>query len=129
MEKMTWVAKIKAALKGGDDAKLSRMNTRVDKYLKKQQDSRKDSISELREKLEDKQEEMTAFVNTVDFDKLSSDSVDAHATSYVKGVVARLQEIEQIETEIKSIEEDMAFLKKAEQTIYADYVAPVEEKK
>ena len=129
MEKMNWAAKIKAFLKGGDDQKLARMNNRIDKYLSKQQTSRKDSITDLKEKLEDKQEELTSFVNTVDFDKLSSDTVEAHATSYVRGVVTRLQEIEEIEDDIKSVEKEMDFFKKAEKVIYADYVPPVEEKK
>lgn len=123
MQKRTLVERVIAFLKGGDEAKLSRFDSKLSKYLDKQILMRKESIETLREKVIDANESVNDFILQVDTQSLNhTDSIDRYVVTYIKEVSAKLVIVEGLEADIKVQEEEIARFEKMGRLIYPEAV-------
>lgn len=121
MQKQSLVDRILAIISGGDKAKLSRFESKLNKYLDKQISMRRESIETLREKIIDGNEAINDAVTGVDVDKIgSTDGADRYVSDYVRKVSEKLAIVENLEADIKVQEEEIARFEKLKGLIYPE---------
>lgn len=119
MIKQSLKDRVLAFLKGGDEAKLSRFEGKLGKYLDKQISMRKESIETLKEKIVDANEVMGEAVINVDASRIgNTDSTETYVSSYVRNISEKLAVVEQLEADIKKQEEEIARFEKLREVIY-----------
>ena len=95
--------------KAGDEGKLKRFHSKAIKHLNDQVRIRKTEIEELHEKGVDLQEEYAEAVLSVDFDRISTtDNAKNYASSYVSGLMAYEDRIQEIDDSVEVLEEEIA---------------------
>lgn len=105
----TFAQKLFIYLKGGDDAKLLRFDTKLRKFLAKQQDARKDEIENLTEKLSDAKDSLNDTVLSVELDRIqNADAVESYCRDYTQKVLKSLDEIDELTEKIKTKQEEIA---------------------
>lgn len=127
MIKQSLKDRVLAFLKGGDEAKLSRFEGKLGKYLDKQISMRKESIETLKEKIVDANEVMGEAVINVDASRIgNTDSTETYVSSYVRNISEELTIVEQLEADIKKQEEEIARFEKLREVIYPTVAAQPE---
>lgn len=121
MQKLTFLERLIAHLKGGDESKLARFDSKLRKYFSKQISIRQDQIEKLREKISDADEELGDAVLQVDPSNIgTTDSTDSYVSKYVRNVSEKLTKTEDLEQQIKDVEEEVVRLEKMRTIIYPD---------
>lgn len=116
--KRTLAQKVLALIKGGDESKLIRFESKLDKQLNKQIDIRKDSIESLEEKIEDAKEALNDTILSVNFDKIqSSDNVESYCKEYIQNILAKQDIIEDFEIQLENEKHAIERLSKVKQAI------------
>lgn len=111
MSKKTLTEKVLAFLKGGDEAKLTRFENKLEKYFDKQIKTRQDNISSLQDKLVDATEELDETVLNVDLDKVNkTESAEDYCSVYVRAVKEKQDVINNLNAEIEILEEEIETL-------------------
>jgi uncharacterized phage infection (PIP) family protein YhgE len=99
---MTFVEKVLAYAKGGDEAKVVKFQSDVSKYLKKQIKEIKDETDELNDQLEDATNELNEAVVNVDLDRIqTTDARKGYVVSYVDLLESKEEQIRQFKSRIK----------------------------
>lgn len=124
MTKKTLVERIMAILKGGDEAKLARFESKLGKYFDKQIAMRREEIETLKDKISDAEEALNDTIVNVSVESINStDSVEGYCRTYVTSVDNKLKVIEDLEERIKAREEEITRLEKLRDRIYAEGAA------
>lgn len=119
MTKLSFVERAMAFLKGGDEAKLARLETKTGKYFKEQHSIRDRKIDKLREQIEDAQEAFNEAVPNIDLSAIAtSDGLDRYIPEYVAGLDRKLAAITELEDQIETLEAEKARLTQIESAIY-----------
>ena len=120
MKKQTLIEKALAYLKGGDEAKMSRFGSKLDKYFEKQKKVKQDKIENLVDKISDAKEELTEVVLKVDLESINkTESTESYCETYVRKVKSKMDLIDQLQAEVDALKEDINQLNALEQTIYS----------
>jgi hypothetical protein len=108
MKKVTLATRILAVLKGGDEAKLTRFESKLEKFYEKQIAKRKDAMESLRDSLVDAQDALQETVVSVDLDRIAtSTGAEDYCASYTKQVEAKMETIDTLEDKIKSLQDEI----------------------
>lgn len=128
MSKRSLASKVLAYLKGGDEAKLVRFESKLEKFFKKQIEMRKENITNLEEKIADAKEHLNEMILSVDLGKVNStDSAEGYVPDYVETLQAQQEVITDLEFEITTLKEEITSLENLKNTI--DAVTAAEESK
>jgi TPP-dependent trihydroxycyclohexane-1,2-dione (THcHDO) dehydratase len=120
MKKVSLATRVLALLKGGDESKLIRFESKVDKFFTKQIAMRKESIANLEEKIIDAQEALNDTVVGVDIDRVNTtEGADSYVTTYVRNVQAKEEVIANFEEQIAALEAEIAKFETTQATIYS----------
>lgn len=121
MEKTTLVSRVLAFLKGGDEAKLTRFSTKLEKYFSKQISMREEEIENLKEKITDAQEEMGEKVLNVDIERITStDNTENYVVDYVEKVAECSEKIADLEKNITYLQEEITTLRRIAVIIFPE---------
>lgn len=92
------VSKIMALLKIGDEGKLIRFESKLEKYLNKQITSFRDEMDNIDEKIVDAKEALNDAVLSVNTDSIqSADSVESYCVTYSNSLLRKLDEIDKLQ--------------------------------
>ena len=107
MSKLNFVERVKARIKGGEDASLMKLQVGTNKYLKKQIELIDDRIEDNSEKVVEKEEELNEYLETPNLNRINTSDArkqyikDEYVAGYDK-IVEDLDELkEAIETDLK----------------------------
>lgn len=121
MKKTTLTVRVMAFLKGGDEAKLVRFETRLQKYFKSQVDILEKEKEILNDKLSDAKEELNDYIPNIDIDKISkADGMDEYIKSYVGGLDEKQQTIDDLEETLNELDGEIARLNQLQELIYSE---------
>lgn len=124
MKHQTFVQKVVAYLKGGDEAKLARFEGKVTKHLKRQISMREDEIETLKDRIEDARETMAEAVVNIDVEKINgTDASEDYAVTYVEKVAGALEVIKDLEEEVADLEDEIVLLKEVNGVIFSAEIA------
>lgn len=119
MKQSTFVQRIMAIVKGGDEAKLVRFESKLSKYFDKQVKMREEAIEDVREQILDAQEALRDAVDSVDMDQLATkESSDAYCVSYINSVAKANERIEELNFQIKDLQEEIKQLQDTKSIIF-----------
>ena len=121
MKRQTLVSRALNFLKGGDEAKLDRFESKLGKYFKEQINIREREIEKLSDKLEDLTEILKETIPNVDLDKISkSESLEAYIPTYVALLDQRFRAVEDIQDKIDIQQAEIDRYNAIEALIYAE---------
>lgn len=105
MTRTGFVTRVMALLQGGDEAKISRFSSKVEKHINKQIAMRKEQIESLNEKIADAEEAFAEQVNTVDPARVgTTEGSESYASTYINSLNNSFERIEELREQVKSIE-------------------------
>ena len=120
MKKQSLASRVLAFFKGGDEAKLARFESKLQKYFKKQFDMRKENISNLEEKIADAKEELDETVVNVDLSRINStDEAEGYVVSYLRAVQAKEAVVDGLQDQIDTLNKEIEALEKTQSTVYS----------
>lgn len=120
MKKQSLTDRVLAFLQGGDSAKLSRFESKLEKYFKKQVAMREEAITNLEEKIADAKEELNETVVNVDLDKINStDSAENYVVTYLRAVQAKEAVVDGLQEQIDTLKAEIKALEKTQDTVYS----------
>lgn len=120
MKKQSLTDRVLAFLKGGDQAKLSRFESKLEKYFKKQIAMREEDISNLKEKIADATEELNETVVNVDLEKINStDQAEDYVVTYIRNIQDREAVVAELQEAIDSLKAEIKALQKTQDTVYS----------
>lgn len=120
MKKVSLVSRALAFVQGGDEAKLTRFESKLQKFFRKQKSMREEQITNLREKIADAYETVNETVVSVAADRIKdTDSAEFYCATYVKSVEAKLDAVDALQTQIDTLEAEIAKFDKIEAAIYS----------
>ncbi len=120
MKKQSLTERVLNFLKGGDSAKLSRFESKLDKYFTKQVAMRQESISNLEEKIVDAKEELNETVVNVDLERINStDQAEGYVVSYLRNVQAKEAVVDGLQEQIDTLNAEIKALEKTQATVYS----------
>lgn len=104
MSKLNFVERVKARIKGGEDASLMKLQLATDKYLDKQIQLIQDRIEDNKEKVEERKGELIEFLETPDLDRIikSEDRKDYIKDKYIPGYDSIVKDIDELEQKIEN---------------------------
>ena len=121
MKKSTLVIRIMGFLKGGDEAKVTRFETKLGKYFSKQIAMRNEKIESLKDKIVDQEEAMTDSVVNIDLERINqTDGAESYCSSYVSRISEHVTKIEAYQAEIDVCKAEIARFEKVEATVYGE---------
>lgn len=121
MKKVTLATRILAVLKGGDEAKLSRFEAKLEKFYDKQISKRKDAMESLRDSLVDAQDSLQETVLSVDLEKIAtSTGAEDYCPAYTKQVEAKIEAIEAIEAKIDVLQQEIDRLTTIKDAVFSE---------
>lgn len=124
MERQSLAKRIMAILSGGDEAKLSRFESKLNKYFERQIQMRRDSIETLKEKIVDAKDALGETITNVSVDQMTgTDNTERYVPNYVDAVSKKLDVITRLEADIKTQEEEIAHFEKLKAVIYPETVS------
>ena len=119
MEKLTFAQKVMAFLKGGDEAKIARFETKLTKFYSKQIAMRKDQIETFQDKKKDAQESLTDGITSVDLDKIqNTDSLEAYVKEYHNKIQRLSDEVNEFDEKIDNLQEEIKKLEATQTLIF-----------
>lgn len=108
MKKQTLKDKILAFLKGGDEAKISRFEVQIEKFIDNQIDLRHLQIADLEERLEDQEQNTQEAITNVDVNKIQTiESTKAYCEVYLKKLLDTYLEHEKTNDEIEKLQTEI----------------------
>lgn len=120
MKKQTLASRVLAFLKGGDEAKVARFESKLEKYFKKQVTMREESISNLEEKIADAKEELNETVVNVDVNRINStDEAESYVVVYLRAVQAKEAVVADFQEQIDTLKKEIEALDKTQSTVYS----------
>lgn len=120
MKKQTLASRVLAFLKGGDEAKLSRFESKLDKYFTRQIAMRKDEIETLEEKVVDATEELNETVVNVDVDRINStEGAESYVVTYVERVQEKQEVVDGLKAQIEDLKAEIAKFESLQDTVYS----------
>lgn len=120
MKKQTLASRVLAFLKGGDEAKLSRFESKLEKYFAKQIAMRNEAISNLEEKIVDAKEELNETVVNVETERISStDLAESYVVTYLRNVQAKEAVVDGLQEQIDTLKAEIAALEKTQGVVYS----------
>jgi menaquinone-dependent protoporphyrinogen IX oxidase len=103
-----FIAKVLARLTGGDEAKVTRFQTKVVKSLTTQVNIRKAEIEDLKEKVADQQEKYEDVLVTIDLDAIkTTEGVDGYIPRYVSSLSSVKKQIKSYNDQIAAKEAEI----------------------
>jgi len=100
---MNYVERVLARLKGGDEAKIAKVNKYSTKFVKDQIKALNEENNEFEDKLEEIKEEITEYVESPDLDVKGVDGVKTYVSGeYITGINDLISSRKSIEKEIES---------------------------
>ena len=121
MKKNTWLQRITAVLKGGDDAKLVRFQTKLEKYFDKQIKQREDSIETLRDKITDASDNLNDVIESVNLDRIATtEGAESYCKEYTQKVQQAAQTEKNLLDQIEVLEEEITALQELQATIFGE---------
>lgn len=119
MSQKSFAAKVIEFLKGGEEAKMSRFEGKLSKYLSKQISMRADQIETLRDKVADANEVLEETILGVDLEQVNkTDVVENYVPKYVGKVIAARQVVEDLESKIESFQGEIQELEDVRALIF-----------
>jgi glucose-6-phosphate isomerase len=119
MKKTTLVDRIMAALKGGDDQKIAKFATAVEKTLNGQKSNLTDKIADLEEQLADAVEYLNEVTVTINVDRISTtENRKDYILDYMNTIGTAMRSVELIEAEIADFKTQLERVEKAEKLIF-----------
>ena len=116
--KKSLATRVLAFLKGGDEAKLVRFESKLDKYFKKQISMREDEIETLTEKIVDVTERLNEVVLNVNLDRVNAtEGAEGYCPTYVTGVQRQMKVIEELKEQIEAKQAEIDFFKETQAVI------------
>lgn len=120
MERKTLVERILITIKGGDEAKLQRFETKVGKFIDTCIRKSNEKIDSLNDKITDAKETLKDGILNVTPEKIqSTDSVEAYVVSYLKDIEAKMDSVEKLHTQIEEERQRIERWKEIQVTLYA----------
>jgi hypothetical protein len=120
MKKVSLVARVLAFVNGGDEAKLIRFESKLDKYFNKQISMREDDIENLEDKIKDAQESLGETILNVSVDSINStDGAEGYCPTYVQSVMDKMEVVNGLNAKITALKSEITDLKAAQTAIYS----------
>lgn len=121
MLKQNFVQRVIAALKGGDEAKMSRFSTKLSRFIEKQIAMRTDSIATLKDKMIDAEEALQEAVVNVDLSSVNStEGQESYCSIYFKRISDLRKASESLAKQITVLEEEIANIQATSAVIFAE---------
>lgn len=115
----SFISKVLAFVKGGDDAKLSRFSTKLEKYYNNQIKMRQDRIESLVDKITDAEEVLNETILNVDLEMLNkTESTESYCAIYSKKVAEARASVLSLKEQINEVQEEIKELKLLSDTIF-----------
>jgi TolA-binding protein len=119
MSTKSFAAKVIEFLKGGEEAKMARFESKLSKYVAKQISMRTDDIETLRDKVADANEVLEETILGVDLEQVNkTDVVENYVPKYVDKVIAARQVVEALEDKIEELQEEIKELEEVKTLIF-----------
>lgn len=113
---LNFVQRVLAKLTGGDEAKVTRFQSKVVKSLKAQVTLRKTEIDDYKEKLVDLDEKYADTLLDVDLESIkTTEAAEAYAQKYINKCNEVKKEIKDVKSKIKKSEEEI--------TVFEEFIA------
>lgn len=123
MKKVTLVTRAIAFLKGGDEAKLTRFESKLEKYFKSQIDICNKEIEILNDKLTDAKEELSDYIPNIDIDRIGkADGLESYVKDYVGGLNNLQNVIQELENKIESKKDEIERFNTLQGLVYSEEV-------
>jgi len=119
MKKLSFIERVKKFIQGGDEAKLARFDSKLQKFFAKQIAKRKEQIESLTDKIADEQERLQETILNVDVQAINStEGTESYCARYVKSVEQVQDRIDELEAQIAALEDEIAKLENLQEVIY-----------
>jgi hypothetical protein len=113
MKKESLLERIMKAIKGGDEAKVSRFVAKQEKYLTGQINKKFEVIENLEEKIGDQRETLNDIIEHIDVHSLqNTESIEDYCRIYTMKVQAQLEKIEAMEEQVTDVTKQIEILRK-----------------
>jgi predicted nucleic acid-binding Zn-ribbon protein len=104
----TFVQKVLAIIKGGDEAKLIRFESRFNSHVEKQINIRKDEIKDLEDKLVDSKQDLDDAIVSVDFSEIQdTESTKRYCSEYLQSLLRKQDSITSLQDQIADKKEEI----------------------
>ena len=101
MKKLSFIERVKKFIQGGDEAKLARFDSKLQKFFAKQIAKRKEQIESLTDKIADEQERLQETILNVDVQAINStEGTESYCARYVKSVEQVQDRIDELDAPI-----------------------------
>ena len=119
MENVTFVKRVITFLKGGDEQKVTRFASKLNKYYDKQISIRKEKIESLQDKIQDKEESLNDLITNVDLEKIQTvEKMDSYVGQYHNLVQSAKREMVTLQEEIDNVQEEIDALEETRDLIF-----------
>lgn len=120
MTKTGFVGRVMSFIQGGDEAKITRFSSKVEKYFSKQIASRKEQIESLNEKITDAEEAFSDQINNVDPSRVgTTENSEDYAQTYVKSLNTSYEAIEVLRERVAEIQKEITRLEVLSSRVFA----------
>jgi len=111
MKKQSFVEKVLAFVKGGDDAKLTRFSGKLEKYYTNQIKMRQDKIDSLTDRIDDANEALEETIVNVDLDAVNkTESAESYCVIYSRKVAEAKAKVDNLTEEVEQLEKEITEL-------------------
>jgi phage shock protein A len=124
VKKTTFVEKVLAFVKGGDDAKLAKFSEKLSKYYANNIASRQAEIDRLSDRIDDANEELEETILNVNLERINkTDSAESYCETYSKAVAQAKAKVDTLEEQVKGLEEEIKQLEELRDLIFGTETA------
>ena len=120
MKKVSLAVRVMALLQGGDNAKVVRFESKLQKYFDKQIKMREDQKETLLDKIADATEAAQEAVVNINLSRINeTDGAESYCSVYVSTVNSKLSIVDELQAEIDSLDAEIDQFKKVQDFIYS----------
>lgn len=117
-KKVSLTTRVLATLKGGDESKINKFESKLLKYFAKQKEIRQNKIESLNDKCEDANDRLQEAIVTVDLEKIKIEGGVSYIPSYVSKIQTIIDEIDSYQMEIQDNLDEIEKINLLEDSIY-----------
>jgi histidinol dehydrogenase len=119
IKSQSFVERVLAFVKGGDDAKLSRFSSKLEKYYNNQIKMRQDRIETLIDQIDDAQEVLNETILNVDLDRVhKTEEAESYCAIYSRKVAEANAKVKSLQESVESNEDEISELQELKALIF-----------
>ena len=122
MKKVSLAERILKTIKGGDEAKLIKFETKIEKYLNNQKKERVDAIDLLNDKIEDANEKLQELIlnDSKIIEAIKFEGGVNYVPEYIKKISNQLEFIDELQEKLDKLNLEIERLDLIESTIFEE---------